>query len=296
MRLLIASLIALALLGGTALAVVEARFAAPSWAHDTVFEFGVYERGQRRATAYYRVLAETAEGETAFRFKYSGRNDSIAEASEVLVRAADMSPVYSTRKVVYNTRTFFQDIAYIDGLVRIRKRYEGEAVREHSLPAPAQVYDYEQLIWLIPLLDFGADDQARFDVFSNINELVTTVLVPRPDDETLMVQERGFPARVFTFNVGLTPYKYWLVMQNGAPVPGRIDMGGTSFINLKLDQSRITPFIQPRAATAPPPSEPEDNWDADVPEDSEFVDPDTEPDDDFEPPSGPLDPPPDITR
>jgi hypothetical protein len=253
-RVFIQTLITLCLLTFAAFAQQdEPAVLKPAWNNDTTFEFGIYKSGQRTASAYYRILREETMSRPAWRFKYVGRDGSVSEATECWVDADTLRPMRSTRKVVYDGRTFYQDAAYGEGNVTLRQRHEGEKIRESVIPARSALYDYEQLIWLVPQLDLADGARGRFELFSMLSSQTGTVLITCDGPEDITVAGKQFPARRYTFEVGLTPYRYWAVMQDGIAVPARVEMGGTTFENLKLNSKKVTPF--PRYGGSAPAAE-----------------------------------------
>ena len=249
-------MLALAILATVALAQGGPQVTPPKWGDDTTFEFAIYNKDARVATAYYRILKEKALDQDVYRFKYVGRNAEISESTECVVDAKDMQPLRSTRKVVYGNKTFYQDSGYREGGVVLREKYEGGTASEKSLPSRGQAFDYEELIWLIPQLDLPDNGRAQFDVFSMIVKppVVTPVLLTQTGYQDVTVQGKKYHARVYSFSVGMTPYKYFMVMQAGKPTPARIDMAGTRFENLKLDPKKVTKFPQytvAKPSTAP---------------------------------------------
>jgi hypothetical protein len=252
----------LLLLGGVAVAQTpqEPTVTPPTWGDDSTFEFGIYDNGNRVATAYYRILKEKDQDRDIYRFKYVGRNPQISEATECVVDAHDLRPLRSTRKVVYSEKdakgvphekTFFQDSGYREGGVLLRKRYEGQATAERPIGAHSNPYDYEELLWLIPQLDIPDNGKVRFELFSMLTESVSTVIVSQAGMEDIQVAGKTYTSRVYTFDVGITQYKYWMVMQSGRGTPARIDMASTRFENLKLDPKKVTKFPKYEAQAAP---------------------------------------------
>ena len=192
----------------------------------------------------------------AYRFKYVGRNEQTSEASECWIHPETMLPMRSTRKLVSGGKTFYLDVAYSNGVIVIRRKYEGEEVQQQELPASAGLFDYEELIWLIPQLDFGGAPQARIDVFDTLNYMPTTVVINDLGEQTLDVLGKSYPAHAYEFDVSLTPYKYWTVRQDGRDVPARFDLGRNSFSNLELDPKKVgtaKPAQPPPAAKQPAP-------------------------------------------
>ncbi|MCH7472098.1 hypothetical protein IIA79_04000, partial [bacterium] len=223
----------LLLAGRAAWGLGEAVVRPLDWPNDTTFEFAIFDENNKRfATAYYRILKEVSNGIPAYRFKYVGRNEDMSEATECWVNPITMLPMRSTRKVVAGGRTFYQDVAYADGVIVIRRKYEGGEVMQVELPAGPDFFDYEELIWLIPQLSFGAETQIRLSIFETLTELPTTVIVTALGTQRIEISGDYYETECFSFNLNATPYSFYIVWQEGRAVPGRIDMGARSFINM----------------------------------------------------------------
>jgi len=238
-------------LGQSAWALSDAKFIPPEWPEESTFEFAILDQqGNRRATAYYRILQEESEGRPTYRIKYVGRNEDMQESAECIVFRETLKPLRSTRKVIAGGQTFFQDVAYGDGKVIVRSKYEGQEIDEKTHPVGDDLFDYEELMWIIPQLDFSNDTQLTFNVFSTLAEIETTLIVNQVGNRSLTVNDFTFDATLFTFNMSMTPYLVYTVMQDGIGVPARIDMGNTTFLNLRLDSSKT--------GSKPPPDQPEE--------------------------------------
>jgi len=236
----VCGVIGLALLLGRALALTEATVRPFDWPPKSTFEYAILDSaGKRVASAYYRVLQESLNGTPVFHFKYVGRNDQMSEASECWVHADTMLPVRSTRKVVSGGRTFFLDVTYKQGVIVAKRKFEGQEPGEMQLPAPGPVYDYESLMWLVPQIDFAGDKQAKLNLYSTLNEVLTTVVVNDGGEQQVVIAGKTYKAHVYSFNVNNASYMYFGVLQDGLTVPGRVDMGGNSFVNLKLDPAKV---------------------------------------------------------
>lgn len=232
----LSALLAAALLGALPAAAQErARVTPPSWANDTTYEFGIYDAASTRiATAYYRILKEESQGRPVYRLKYSAKNDQMSESSECVVDATTLLPLRSTRKLVTAGTTTYQDVAYAPDKIIVRKKQEGDLKpRTMEYPATAGFFDYESLIWLIPQLVLDADKQARFNLFDTLKEITTLVVVYDNGLADTTLLGKSVRARLYSFDVSLTPYKYWTVETDGQEFPVRIDMGNYSFINLR---------------------------------------------------------------
>lgn len=211
----------------------------PDFEHDSTFEFGIFDAGGRRiATAYYRVLKEETEGRQVWRFKYVGRNEGSSESSECVVDASDLSPIRSTRKVVYKNQTYYSDVAYEADRVIVREKRDEMQPSERSFPLAPGTYDYEELMWLVPLLNFEGEEQVRISVFDSLNLLPLTVTITDEGIEPVHVQEKEYSGHKFSFRIQQSPYELWSVIQDGREVPAVINMGDVEFINLELNRKK----------------------------------------------------------
>lgn len=288
-------LLILLAMGVQAAWALEAAAVIPAdWPAESTHEFAIFDpAGNRLATAYYRLIAEESNGREIYHLKYVGRNELISEAAECWIEPQTLRPLRSTRKVVAEGRTFYQDIAYSDGVVIARRKYEGEEIVEQQLPAPGAVYDYEQLMWLLPQLDFGGATNAYLNMFVTIRGNVATVVVNDLGEQAITVQDESYTAHGYGFEVNLTPHELWTVQQDGQTVPARFKTGDNVFVNLGLDPARTgaAPAAPPPAAApepeAEPPAEPEP-----VPEEE----PEEEEEEPSDPSVNPLGPPPPGSR
>lgn len=213
-----------------------ARVTPPDWISDTTYEFGIYDASSSRiATAYYRILKEESQGRPVYRLKYTAKNDQMSESSECVVDTSTLLPLRSTRKVVTRAATNYWDVAYAPDKIVVRKKQEGDKqATEMSYPATTSFFDYESLIWLVPQLQFDSNRQARINVFDTLRELPTLVYVKDEGPSSTSVLGEPVGARLYTFMMKETPYKYWTVTtEDGREFPVRIDMGESSFVNLR---------------------------------------------------------------
>lgn len=284
---------------GAAWALGEPVLAPANWPDEATYEFAIFDNttNTRIATAYYRMLTEETEGRPVYRIKYVGRNELISEAAECWIHRDTLKPLRSTRKVVAEGRTYYQDNAYTDGVVIIRRKYEGGEIFEEQVQAPPPVYDYEQLMWLIPQIDFQGQQQIYINIFVTIRGNVLTMALTDLGEQPLTVLGKSYTAHCYSFDVNMTPYKLWTVTQDGQTVTARLDTGQNSFINLGLDSA-----IAAAAAAPPPPPPPaivetppaEEEQPAEAPEEEA---PEEEPEEEPSDPNvNPLGPPPPGSR
>lgn len=243
MRLLRA-LVVVALMVGAgqcAYALTDAAVKPFDWPTDTTFEFAILgPDGTRFATAYYRVLKEESQGRTLYRFKYMARNDVMSESTECWIDPVTMLPVRSVRKLVEPQGVTYQDIAYSNGLIIVRRKMNDGQVQERDVPAPpGACYDYESLYWLIPQLDYSADSQLMLSMFSMVNEQVAHLIATDLGTRQLTLGNHTYDAHAYNLRYGLAPYTYYTVMQDGLAVPARIEMGKNTFVNIKIDPAKV---------------------------------------------------------
>ena len=276
-------------------ALEEARVLPAEWPDESTYEFAIFDATMtnRIATAYYRVLSEESAGRPVYHIKYVGRNQVISEAAECWINPGDLTPLRSTRKVVAEGNTFYQDNAYANGAVVIRRKYEGGEVMEHQLPAPMPCYDYEELMWLVPQLDYSTSGQLLINVFVTIRSNMASIVVTDMGEQTVTIQGEAYTAHGYNFEVNMTPHALWTVDQNGQQVPARFDTGENIFVNLGLDPAAQgappAPAVNPPEAkpVVQPEPEPEPEPEA-KPEEEEEEEPD--------PGTNPLGPPPEGGR
>ena len=287
MRLLTAIAIILAAGMTAAWALDEARVLPAQWPDEATYEFAIFDATMtnRIATAYYRLVAEESAGQPVYHIKYVGRNELLSEAAECWVHPADLLPLRSTRKVAEGN-TFYQDNAYADGVVVIRRKYEGGEVYEQQLPVPSPVYDYEELMWLVPQLDYSSGSQLLLNLFVTIRGNLASIVVTDLGLQTVSLLGEDYNAHAYNFEVNLTPHVLWTVQQHGATVPARFDTGENIFINLGLDPAAQSAAAAP-AAPAPQQQEPEPE-----PETEPEPEEEEEEDEPVDPNANPLGPPP----
>jgi len=296
MRLLIMIGAALLLWLSTAWALEEARVLPTEWPEESTYEFAIFDATltTRIATAYYRVLVEESAGRPVYHIKYVGRNQEMSEAAECWLNPGDLTPQRSTRKVVVDENAFFQDNAYAEGAVVIRRKYGDGEVNEQQFPAPMPTYDYEQLMWLVPQLDFSTSSQLVLNLFVTIRSNLASVVVTDLGEQTVKILDDAYTAHGYNFEVNMTPHALWTVEQNGRQVPARFDTGEHIFLNLGLDPD--AQGAAPLPAAAPPVAKP-----APSPQPKPEPKPKPEPEEEEEeeetdPNANPLGPPPEGSR
>ncbi|MCC7476825.1 hypothetical protein IT575_00070 [bacterium] len=229
-------------MGGSPGAVPVATLRQPDFKSESAFEFGIYDKdGKRTATAYYRIVRQELGGEDVWCFKYTGKNETLSENTDCWVGLNNMTPIRSTRKLVQGNQVFYKDLAYSEQGVKVRKKYEGQEVTELNIPLAPGFYDYESLIWLIPLIEFGEERQVRFEIFDTLMEVPTTVIIKDTGTMRINIRGKNYDTHMYSFNVGAVPYRYYALEVGGRVIPARVDMGDTSFVNLQFGSGESKP-------------------------------------------------------
>ncbi len=214
----------------------------PDFKNETSFEFGIYDQsGKRTATAYYRIVRQELGGEDVWCLKYTGKNETLSENTDCWVGLNNMIPIRSTRKLVQGNQIFYKDLVYNDQGVKVRKKYEGQEVSELNIPLAPGFYDYESLIWLVPLIEFDGASQVRFELFDTLMEVPTTVIIKDTGTMRINIRGKNYDTKMYSFSVGAVQYRYYAAEVGGRVIPARIDMGETSFVNLQFGNSDAKP-------------------------------------------------------
>ncbi|MEZ5337913.1 MAG: DUF3108 domain-containing protein [bacterium] len=155
-----------------------------------------------------------------------------------MVDIDNLQPIRSTRKVVYNNQTYYSDVAYQGEQILVREKRDEMQPMERQFPQARGTYDYEELMWLVPLLDFKDGSAVKISVFDSLNLLPLTVTVNDEGIEPVNVQGKTYSGHKFSFRIQQSPYTLWSVMQDGREVPAKINMGDREFQNLELSSKK----------------------------------------------------------
>ncbi len=256
LRALVCSCVLLLVFGQAAMAQIDASVQPFDYPPESTYEFAILGQDNTRiATAYYRILQEESQGRKLYRFKYMARNEAVSESTECWIDPATMLPVRSVRKLVTNQGTTYQDIAYSQGVIIVRRKLNDGPVHQSDVVAPPKAcYDYETLFWLIPQLDFSTNSQLMFNMFSMVNEQVSWSYASNLGARQLTIGGHTYEATAYNIRYGMAPYMLFTVPQSGYAVPARIEMGKNIFVNLKLDPAKVklprADAVKPKAKDA----------------------------------------------
>ncbi len=245
-------------------ATSEARVKAPDWGSERVLSYAIYQPAIGRiATAYYRIVQSEYEGRPVYEIRYNGSGSGLSESSVCLVDAVTLEPYKSARKLKTQSDVFFIDTYYGDGRIVVRRKQgtDGEII-ESSQDFPGRIFDYEELMWLIPALDFSADDRLHFALFSTVGDQTILVVVRNMGEDTFTFHDKEHKATLYTFALNTIRQNMWVQDLHGIPTVVKYDTGETVLYNLDLlKDAEAKPAPEPPAeeeAAAPPPEEPAD--------------------------------------
>lgn len=247
-------------------ATSEARVKSPNWGSERVLSYAIYQPAIGRiATAYYRIVQGELEGRPVFEIRYNGSGSGLSESSICTVDAVSLEPYKSTRKLKTQNDAFFIDTYYGDGRIVVRRKQgaDGE-IMESSQDFPGRIFDYEELMWLIPSLDFSADDRLHFALFSTVGDQTILVVVRKMGDDTFKFHDKDHKATLYTFTLNTVRQSLWVQDLNGVPTVVKYDTGETVLYNLDLlggaeakpAPAKPAPPVEEEAA--PPAEEPAD--------------------------------------
>jgi hypothetical protein len=229
-----------------AFATSEARVLPNTWGKERKVTYAIYQPAIGRiGTAYYRVVQSQLDTKPVYELRYTGQGDSLTESSVCTVDAVTLEPYKTTRKLKSASDTFYIDTFFGDG------RVVGDAgeVRETSQDFPGRIFDYEQLMWLIPQLDFSGDDRLHFALFSTVGDQTILVVVRKMGDDSFDFHDVQHKAVRYDFTLNMVRQSMWVQTIDGVPTTVRYDTGDTIFYNLDLLKA-IPPAAKPAAKTA----------------------------------------------
>jgi hypothetical protein len=231
-----------------AFATSEARVLPNTWGKERKVTYAIYQPAIGRiGTAYYRVVQAELDTKPVYELRYTGQGDSLTESSVCTVDAVTLEPYKTTRKLKSASDTFFIDTFFGDGRIVVRRK-QGDAgeVHETSQDFPGRIFDYEQLMWLIPQLDFSGDDRLHFALFSTVGDQTILVVVRKIGDDSFEFHGAQHKAVRYDFTLNMVRQSMWVQTIDGVPTTVRYDTGDTIFYDLDLLKA-IPPAAKPAA-------------------------------------------------
>ncbi len=258
---LLAVAVAVALLtfiwSNRASATSEARVNPPEWRDGLTTSFAIYRPAVGRiATAYYRIATGEYEGRPVYKIIYNAVSDTLSEASTTIVDAVTLEPYKTARKYKTADGVRFVDVSYGQGKIVVRRK-QGEAgqIRETIVDFPGRIFDYDQIMWLIPQLDFSKDDRLHFALFTTVGDQTILVVVRRMGEESFTFHNQTFTGTRYTYNLNLVSQDIWIGDVGGQKTVMKYDTGENTFYNLALLKGAKVP--EDKTATEAKPVEAE---------------------------------------
>ncbi|OPX23573.1 MAG: hypothetical protein B1H03_01250 [Planctomycetales bacterium 4484_113] len=229
-------------------ALSEARVLSPDWHNGETFTYAIYQPAVGRiATAYYRLLTGEYEGRPIYKIVYNGKGGGLAESSTAIVDAVTLEPYKSVRKIKSAKQVFYIDTSYGDGRILVRRKQGEEGqIQETSIDFPGRIFDYEEMMWLIPQLDFSNDDRVHLTLFSTIGDQTILVVVRNMGEDAFKFNNQKFTATKYTFNLNLITQTIWVQEIGGRRLAVKYDTGENILYNLEA--------LKPGAAVVAPPA------------------------------------------
>jgi hypothetical protein len=238
-----------------AFATSEARVLPNTWGKERKVTYAIYQPAIGRVgTAYYRVVQAEYETRPVYELRYTGQGGNLTESSICTVDAVTLEPYKTTRKLKTATDTFYIDTFFGDGRIVVRRK-QGDAgeVRETSQDFPGRIFDYEQLMWLIPQLDFTGDDRLHFALFSTVGDQTILVVVRKMGDDAFEFHGAQHKCVRYDFTLNMVKQSIWVQTLEGVPTTVRYDTGDTIFYNLDILKAvppAAKPAVKPEAKPA----------------------------------------------
>lgn len=233
-------------------AMSEARVKPPEWKDGEAQTFAVYRPAVGRiATAYYRIMSGEYESRPIYKILYTAIGEGLTESATTLVDAVTLEPYKTARKYKSAKGVSFVDVSYGQGKIVVRRKFGEEGqITETIVDFPGRIFDYDELIWLIPQLDFSKDDRVHFPLFSTVGDQTILVVVRKVGQDVFEFHGAKFTGTKYNFNLNLVSQDIWVGNINGNQTVLKYDTGENVFYNLALLKG-LKPEEKPKAEEKP---------------------------------------------
>jgi hypothetical protein len=187
-------------------------FAVPA---GTTFEYAILDpAGTRIATASYRVVSdEKTQGAVAVR--YVGKGKEFSESSSVTFDPKTMHPVRSARKMVSGKDQYDVAVTYATDGINVTEAENGKSQSRSITPDP-NVFDFEELMFLLPQLEFAGAKKVYIHLFHPNNAGVDILVITDEGADKVDLGGRMADAERFTFTFAGSGTKAWVKRGAGA--------------------------------------------------------------------------------
>ena len=229
-------------------AISEATVIPPDWKNGETHAFAIHRPAVgRQATAYFRILTGEYEGRPIFKIVYNAKSDTFSEASETIVDAVTLEPYKTARKNKSASGVSYTDISYGERKIVVRRKTgEQGTIRETIIDFPGRIFDYYEVMWLIPQLDFSNDDRLHFALFTPVGDQTLLVVVRNMGEDSFEFHGKKFKGTRFMYNLNLVTQEVWVGTINGRKTVLKYDTGEHVFYNLALLKGEAVKELPPK--------------------------------------------------
>lgn len=181
----------------------------------TTFEYAILDPGGTRiATASYRVVKdERTQGAVAIR--YVGKGKEFSESSSVTFDPKTMHPVRSARKIVSGKDQYDVAVSYAADGINVSEAQNGKS-QSRSITPDSQVFDFEELMFLLPQLEFAGAKKVYIHLFHPNNAGVDILIITDEGPDKVDLGGRMVDAERLTFTFAGGETKAWVKRGAGA--------------------------------------------------------------------------------
>ncbi|GEM_PF-1383068 len=226
------------------------------WKPGTELSYAIKDTtGKRIGTAYYKVVKASPEyGAGMWELRYMAQGPNLSESSVVVFDPEQLVPLRTTRKIVAAGETTYWIVDYLPNRIVVTRR-RGDRVKRYAYPKSGPVYDYEQVMFLLPLAEPRPDVRYYLPLYHTGDRGVLMTYWNPVGEEVVVSGDRAWQARKLSYQVGMVTQYLWLADINGRTEVVKYDTGvGTIFVALDLPGNTEVPpdYKEPPLQLKPP--------------------------------------------
>lgn len=189
--------------------VVAARVAPFNVPVGSTFEYAILDSsGTRVATASYRVVRDE-KSQGAITIRYVGKGKEFSESSSVAFDPKTMHPARSSRKMVSGQDQYDVSVVYATDGINVTEAIGGKTQSRSITPDP-QVFDFEELMFLLPQLEFQGAKKVYVHIFHPNNANVEILIVTDEGADKVDLGGKMVDAERLTFSFAGGGIKAWV--------------------------------------------------------------------------------------
>lgn len=218
-------------------------FRSFQWKPGTELSYAIKDStGKRIGTAYYKVVKASPEyGAGLWELRYMAQGPNLSESSVVVFDPDQLVPLRTTRKIVAAGETTYWIVDYLPNRIVVTRR-QGDQVRRFAYPKSGPVYDYEQVMFLLPLAEPRPDVRYYLPLYHTGDRGVLMTYWNPVGEEVVVSGGKAWRAKKLSYQVGMVTQYLWLAEINGRTEVVKYDTGvGTIFVALDLPGNTEVP-------------------------------------------------------